>query len=98
MIYISPIWQMSNHSVSFSGEIFHKWSIMSPDRFTSVNPDPHHIYIDMNGVPEELVQLDFEIDRKTMKANCTVPASGKLSFNFVLPDPEKGVYFYCQDN
>ena len=71
---------------------------MSPDRFTSVNPDPHHIYIDMSGVPEELIQLDFEIDRKTMKANCTVPASGKLSFNFVLPDPEKEVYFYCQDN
>ena len=94
MIYTSPIWKLGTHEVSIVGELGPKWTSLSPQRVTSLDVDPFHIYVDLNGVPGEVIEFDYDLDEKPYTKNCTVPTSGKVSFNMVAGDTPE---IYCQD-
>lgn len=93
MIYTAPIWKVGKHEVSFMGEVGPKWTNLSPQRFTDLDVDSVHVYADMNGVPGEVIELNYDLDNKSYFINCTVPASGKVSFNL---EADNGNIF-CQD-
>jgi len=94
MIYISPLFKLGKHEATIMGEVGSKWTNLSPQRVTNMDIDPFHMFTDMNGVPGEIIQINYILDEIPYDMNCTVPASGKVSFNMEGQDTPQ---IYCQD-
>ena len=100
---MSPIWKLGGDEVSFVGEI-DKWTYVSPNRFPSIDLSTDRVYIDIIGVPNEIVGLRFTVQAPDAKEPqlvdhaCTIPQSTKTQLIMVLKDEDKGIpRIYCQD-
>ena len=102
-MYESPIWKLGKQEVSFAGELG-KWTMVSPERFTGIDLNSDRVYVQMQGVPNELVEMRFVIqaaeDEKPqlLDQSCVIPDSGRTSIVLILAEEDKGLpKVYCQD-
>lgn len=101
LMYQSPIWVIGETNVSFLGEVG-KWAMVSPVRFKNINLSPERVAIAMEGVPTEIVTMQFTLQHKSdkepklLERSCTIPGSGRSTF-YILLSSSASVKTYCQD-
>ena len=82
MIYTSPMWKIGTSEVAFVGEV-DKWTPVSPQRFTNIGIDFNKLFIDITGVPDEVINMQFIVqsgdDEIKIDWSCTIPQSGRAT-------------------